>query len=277
MDRSRLMKKRYPRWFYTFPALCFGLGTWQVYRYQRKLTLLQDMETKLQSNPIDMNNLTDDQDIDSLLHQRVKVQGSVKRDQIMLVGPRTKHGAENTGYQIYQPLKYQRLRHYGSPQQILVNRGWVPVNDVGKFVNQSKTEQNIQIEGIVRDPRPYQSSMARLLHWCGINPNARDQTPNNDHLPRWLWLEMKDKAQYCRQIVGGDEKNSFSQNVFIEEVFAGDSVHDVIANQHLLDPNKFNGRDPIVNTASLNVRNKHLEYIVTWYSLCGLLLMILRR
>ncbi|BFZ58624.1 surf-like protein [Savitreella phatthalungensis] len=97
------------------PATAFGLGTWQVYRWQRKLQLIDEAEIRIRGEPVRRTqDLIDKIELDGV---PCSLRGRYRHNEEMLVGPRLHGGVP--GYHVIVPFDAD------DGGSILVNRGWI--------------------------------------------------------------------------------------------------------------------------------------------------------
>ncbi|XP_008804510.3 surfeit locus protein 1 isoform X2 [Phoenix dactylifera] len=110
-------------------AITFGLGTWQLFRRQEKIEMLDYRRKRLETEPIMWNEIHSlDHDVASSEFRRVICEGYFDETKSIYVGPRSRSisGVTENGYYVITPL-IPRATDPGSLQlPILVNRGWVP-------------------------------------------------------------------------------------------------------------------------------------------------------
>ncbi|KAI8069902.1 SURF1 family-domain-containing protein [Gongronella butleri] len=136
------------------------------------------------------------------------------------------------------------IREDGS--RILVKRGWVSNAKKDAATRpDSQDRAPVQVEGLLR---------------LTEQPNSftPDNEPDNN---QWYWIDLDTMANL-----------TYSQPLLVESVNDKPSYHDKM----LIDRGIPIGRSPVVE-----VRNSHLQYIITWYSLTAattaMLWMLLRR
>ncbi|SAM09315.1 hypothetical protein [Absidia glauca] len=177
--------------------------------------------------------------LDDYEYRRVKVKGTFRHDQEMLVGPRTR-GDGVVGYFLITPLQ----REDGSV--ILVKRGWVALDKKDKRNRpDSLVTGPVEVEGLLR-----------------LTEQPNSFTPDNDpEGNQWYWVDLDTMAEL-----------SYSQNLLVESVSDRPSYHD----HALIEKGIPIGRSPVVE-----VRNSHMQYIITWYALSAattvMLWMLLRK
>ncbi|MAJ86291.1 MAG: surfeit locus protein 1 [Candidatus Pelagibacter sp.] len=118
-----------------FITLLCSLGTWQVYRLQWKLELIEKINIGLKSEPIIYSRLI------KTNYQRVKIEGKFVYDKQIYLYSLNESG--KPGYDVITPLISS------SNEYVLVNRGWIEKN-----LRESKKINNfndIKLVGILRE------------------------------------------------------------------------------------------------------------------------------
>ncbi len=105
-----------------FPTICFGLGTWQLYRLQWKTKLLADIEEGVSGDPILIDRIDAlTEKLEKLQYRRIKLNGFLLGQQSVLVGPRSSKNIidSDLGFILIRDI-YDK-----SGQPLLMNDGWV--------------------------------------------------------------------------------------------------------------------------------------------------------
>ncbi|KAF9245760.1 SURF1 family-domain-containing protein, partial [Melanogaster broomeanus] len=218
------------------PIFTFALGTWQLQRLQWKINLIDELEEKLERDPIVLPKRINVAVIPEFVYRRVLLRGRWDHKHAMLLGPRVREGAN--GYHVITPL----MRTDGST--VLVDRGFIGKDFANDYARSEEGEVDVQ-------------GMLRTSH-------ARNTfTPDNQPAEgKWYWADIDSMAEYA----GGEAAGV--QPVFIEQVFDG----------HAGDAVSYLRRGiPIGRAATVDVRNAHLSYVITWYSLSALTATMLVR
>ncbi|CAG8691401.1 20652_t:CDS:2 [Gigaspora margarita] len=115
---------------------------------------------------------------------------------------------------------------------VLVKRGWISKDKAGLSTRKNNQfEEIVNIEGVLKSPEK--------KHWF---------TPkNNPNRNEWLWTDLETMAE----ITG-------AQPVMIEQNLGGSPY---LINQMIEDG------IPVGKIPSVDLRNTHLQYAITWYSL----------
>ncbi|KAH7653927.1 surfeit locus 1 family protein [Dioscorea alata] len=112
-------------------AITFGLGTWQLFRRQEKMEMLDYRKKRLEMEPILWNKLKScsgsDLD-DSLEFRKVLCEGVFDEEKSVYIGPRSRSisGVTENGYYVITPLFPTPNQSDSVQLPVLVNRGWVP-------------------------------------------------------------------------------------------------------------------------------------------------------
>ncbi|KDQ63307.1 hypothetical protein JAAARDRAFT_374054 [Jaapia argillacea MUCL 33604] len=214
------------------PFFTFALGTWQVERLKWKIALIDELEEKLQRDPIFLPNRVNLAVIPEFTHRKVILRGVWDHAHSMLIGPRVRDGVH--GYHLVTPLK----RPGGST--ILINRGFV-----------AKDKVAVSLRGEGDDGREHEVlGMLRMGH-------VRNYFTPDNHPEKgeWFWADTDAMAEYA----GGARADV--QPVFVDEVFEGHGGEATY---------RVSRGIPVGRLATIDVRNAHASYVVTWYSLSAL-------
>ncbi|KAJ3702868.1 hypothetical protein LUZ61_006573 [Rhynchospora tenuis] len=108
-------------------AITFGLGTWQLFRRQEKIEMLDYRRQRLEMEPVTCtrNNMASSE---SLEFRRIVCEGDFDEKKSVFVGPRSRSisGVTENGYYVITPLIPRETAPDGVQTPVLVNRGWVP-------------------------------------------------------------------------------------------------------------------------------------------------------
>lgn len=110
-------------------AITFGLGTWQIFRRQDKIKMLEFRQNRLGLEPLKSNEIaTSSGNFDPLEFRRVQCRGFFDEKKSIYVGPRSRSisGVTENGYYLITPLRPIPDDPNSLQTPILVNRGWVP-------------------------------------------------------------------------------------------------------------------------------------------------------
>nr|CAH7742104.1 unnamed protein product [Callosobruchus chinensis] len=216
----------------SIPAATFALGVWQVQRKKWKEQLLVDLYSRTHSNPVPLPaNL---EEIQALDYKPVRVKGEFLHDKEVYLGPRsllsdgdasTKSSLissktnTNQGFLVITPLKLK-----DRDETILVNRGWVPVQNKKPNTRESgQVKGEVDVIGVVR---------------------------TNEERPPFSMKHKEDcKLFFYRDLP------AMAQLADTDEIYL-DATNDFDV-----------PGGPIGGQTRVSLRNEHLSYILTWFSL----------
>ena len=261
------------------PLFTFWLGRWQLRRLQWKLDLIDELETKLSSEPLRLPRNINLDVLEEFAYRLVRIHGRFDTSRVLFLGPRAREG--DRGYDIVMPFQ----RDGGGPD-ILVNCGFV---------------SNEFVEGTGMDKRlknrvPYEGDGTLTTLLPRVYPPSRFALPNEPHNNLWMQVNPAQMAAWLNEQAGIDQATSstttanvaFSprnwwpfakqeaplasaeafrhgQNpvvpVYLEQVFDG-TFSEAGARMRQGIPV---GRPP-----KIQLRNQHMEYAVTWFTLSGI-------
>ncbi|ERN02780.1 surfeit locus protein 1 isoform X1 [Amborella trichopoda] len=154
-------RKRWSSLFLFLPgAITFGLGTWQLFRRQEKIEMLEYRRGRLALEPLtwtsissQFNGSRSDGEMDSLEFRRVLCEGVFDESKSVYIGPRSRSisGVTENGYYVVTPLMPVKNKSDSVQLPILVNRGWVPRSWRNKFVEaaeEAKQPSHTTLSGI---------------------------------------------------------------------------------------------------------------------------------
>jgi len=212
------------------PFFTFGLGTWQLKRLQWKINLIDELEEKLQLRPLSLPAKINLDVIPEFVFRKVLLRGKWDHDHTMLLSPRTREGAH--GVHVVTPL----VRDNGST--LLVDRGFVS-NELLPSAPLRQETGEVEVLGMIRTSQPK-------------NSFTPDNEPQNG---KWYWTDVEAMAEHA----GGAKAGL--QPVFIEQIFEGHAGEASSRQEKGI---------PIGRPTTVDLRNSHLSYVITWYSLSAL-------
>ncbi|CAK9312109.1 unnamed protein product [Citrullus colocynthis] len=149
--QQKQRESRLSKWLLFLPgALTFGLGTWQIFRRQEKIELLDYRQKRLLMEPVNINNLLPlENKLDDLEFRRVICKGVFDEKKSIYVGPRSRSisGVTENGHYVITPLMPIPGLPDSVQSPVLVNRGWAPRTWKEKAleVDQQSSEQSSDI------------------------------------------------------------------------------------------------------------------------------------
>lgn len=220
----------------SFPVTCFGLGAWQVKRLKWKKDLIADMDNRLVEDVFDLSSLKSLDELIDLEYRRVKVRGEYDKDpehQVTITPSQIVVNEEAIGRGMVATLfgshVVTRFKAENPRIHILVNRGFLPFT--GK--QNSKNSMNIGLgeEGEIIEV----IGILRHSSQPGLMAAKDHQLVKKD----WLFRDVEGIAKVLR-----------TAPIFIDLIE---------------DKNRTEG--PVGGQTRLTVRNEHLNYAITWFSL----------
>jgi len=214
------------------PVTAYGLGVWQLYRLQWKLDLIKRRSEHLGDPPLELpSDLSNPQALANLEFRPVYVTGQYLHNQENYLQPRLYERLGEklkvSGYHVLTPFLTK------SGQAVLINRGWIPKD---KISPSSRPEG--QVEG--------ETSVVGIARTSSSKPNWF--TPKNSPQMRmWFWIDFDDFASYTSPPI--------NKNIYIEAGIPSE------LSKHKTE------RYPIGGQSTVSLRNQHLNYAITWFTL----------
>lgn len=217
----------------SIPLIAFALGCWQVQRLGWKTSLIARFEDRLVRDPLPLPPVIDPNAVTDFDYRRVTATGRFQHDKECLIGPRIHDGQD--GFLVITPLDRSETFPNESKDHnttILVNRGWIPKSKAPPSTRpDSLTTTPVTISGLLRSP--WQKNFF---------------TPaNNPTKGQWHFPDVAEMAAHTG-----------SQAIWIEETMTPDL---------LVAYDREAKGVPIGRPAEVNLRNNHVQYIFTWFSL----------
>ncbi|KAH9496592.1 Surfeit locus protein 1 [Bulinus truncatus] len=217
------------------PLTAFGLGTWQIHRREWKLNLIKELEDKMMAPPVPLpENLNDLKDME---YRKVKVRGTFDHSRELFIGPRSNLHAPNS---------------LGGENKAAS----MGVNVVTPFKLADRDETILVNRGHVKfQNRPPQMRAAgqiegevELVGVVRLNDKDIHGFFKSDPLKDGFWISRE--VDEMADIAG-------TSQVFIDA-----------------DINSTVPGGPEGGQTSITLRNEHLYYIITWYSLAAFTLYL---
>ncbi|XP_038045658.1 surfeit locus protein 1-like [Patiria miniata] len=211
------------------PAAAFFLGTWQVKRRKWKLGLIRDLEARTTAAPVPLNSL-EKSDLEALEYRRVTIRGEFDHSKEVLILPRTlnKPQAGDAGSLISR----------GESGAHVVTPFYCPDLGVSILVNRGFVPKRYS-----NPARRQQGQVSGEIQLVGLVRKTEKRAafvPKNDiDRGRWYYLDLEEMS-----------KVTGAEPVMID----ADSSCDIPGG-------------PIGGQTKVTLRNEHLQYIITWYSL----------
>ncbi|GAB2292620.1 Surfeit locus protein 1 [Dionaea muscipula] len=251
-------------------AVTFGLGTWQIFRREEKIKMLDYRKGRLDLEPIKLTSTSSTENLDDLEFRRVVCRGSFDEKRSIFVGPRSRSisGVTNNGYYVITPLMPVPGDPGSVQSPVLVNRGWVPQSwrddllEASKMHEQptnasppaSKVERTSWWRSWFRKPErdEEQASVTASVEVVGVVRGSEKPSifvPANDsHSGQWFYIDVPAIVRSC----------SLPENTIY--------VENINANVNHSHPY------PVPKDVNSLIRSSvmpqdHLNYTLTWYSL----------
>jgi len=242
------------RYLVIAPLTCVGLGTWQIFRLQGKLEIIDTIQQRFFAEAVPLNTIDFySKALKDLEYTHVYVSGTFDHEKEMFidfkqpqmavnpnqwtlatgtVSTRGNYGSHIITPFTIDPKDAENLKlpeginiEKGEPVTILVSRGWVSKNDV----NPSQRPEG-QIKGKVHISGYLRSDEKKFMSFL-IQENQQPEV--------YLFREVTNMAKYAGTIP-----------IMIE-----------------LDAESSVPGGPIGGQTLVKIYNKHVEYIATWYGL----------
>ncbi|XP_055308244.1 surfeit locus protein 1 [Sitodiplosis mosellana] len=215
-----------------FPVTTFGLGVWQIKRKIWKENLIAELKKQSNKEPVDLpEDLTQ---LNSMEYQTVKVNGHFLHDKELYLGPRTLIESHENGKK-------------GGVLTIAPKSGYLVVTP---FKLNGREETILVNRGWVSKNKktPMSRSEGQIQGDVEIVGVVRKHENRPQFMPK-----MKDDNLFLYRDV-----NRMSAITGAEPYYLDATVYSNISG------------GPIGGQTTITLRNEHLSYVVTWFSLSGL-------
>ncbi|KAJ0049035.1 hypothetical protein Pint_16912 [Pistacia integerrima] len=261
------------KWLLFLPgAITFGLGTWQIFRRQDKIQMLEYRRKRLEAEPLKLNILSPStENVDSLEFRRVICKGVFDEEKSVYVGPRSRSisGVTENGYYVIAPLMPIPNNPESVQSPVLVNRGWVPRSWRDKSLEDSRDHK--QPLNIAPPSAQQNERISWWRFWSKKPTTVEDQVPdvapvevvgvirgsekpsifvpaNDPSSCQWFYVDVPAVAR-----ASGLPENT----IYIEDI-----------NENVNPSNPY----PVPKDVNTLIRSSvmpqdHLNYTLTWYSL----------
>nr|XP_029734449.1 SURF1-like protein [Aedes albopictus]XP_029734452.1 SURF1-like protein [Aedes albopictus] len=219
-------------WFLlAIPATTFGLGCWQVYRKQWKEDLIRTLESRMRMEPVPIPD--DLSELDKMEYQKVIVRGEFLHDQELHLGPRAfiQKGDSNTTGGLFSQKEASIGYLVITPFKLEGREDKILINRgwVPKRLLDPASRPDGQIKGTVE-----LQGVVRL-------PENRPQFTPNQKGAIYMYRDVPKMSEQCGT----------------EPYFLDATVESTVPN------------GPVGGQTRVTLRNEHLSYIFTWFSLSG--------
>lgn len=264
---------RWSRWLLFVPgAIAFGLGTWQVFRRQDKINMLEYRQGRLDMEPMELKDVSpSNKDLQSLEFRRVFGKGVFDDKRSIFVGPRSRSisGVTENGYYLITPLMPISDDPESVKFPVLVNRGWVPRSWRDKFL------ETLDDAGKPKDASETSVQKSEEKSWW--KPWSKKPKNVEEHVATVASVEVLG-------VIRGSEKPSIfvpandpasSQWFYVDTAaiahasgLPADTLYTEDINENVNPSNPY----PVPKEVNTLIRSSvmpqdHLNYTLTWYSL----------
>lgn len=273
------------------PVISFYLGTWQLRRLKWKTNLIASCEDRLTYEPVPLPKKFTPDMCEDWEYRRCTVTGHFLHDEELLIGPRVKNGVK--GYILFTPFVRK-----DTGERILIERGWISEEKVvpasRNLKHLSLPQGDITITVLVRAAKDLTSMQwekedreSRL--WQVLDLKDMTTVSNTSPVHYQALYDMKDHNWPQETDTKAEDKKS-SWNFFSNRQKQKKSNSENTAalqggsNQEEVEFSEYQFAKagvPIGKVPKIDLRNSHLQYLVTWYGLAFLssifLVIALRR
>ncbi|KAL2100122.1 hypothetical protein ACEWY4_004516 [Coilia grayii] len=221
------------KWFLLLiPITTFGLGTWQVRRRQWKLQLIEELRRLTTAEPVPLP--TDPMELKTLEYRRVKVRGRFDHSQELHILPRSPVDPEK------EAREAGRISSSGESGANIVTPFYCTDLGIKILVNRGYVpKQKIRPETRMKGQVEEEVDVVGVVR---LTEQRKQFVPhNNVEANRWHYRDLEAMAR----VTGA------------EPIFIDADLASTIPG------------GPIGGQTRITLRNEHMQYIVTWYSLCA--------
>lgn len=221
------------------PVTCFGLGTWQIHRLQWKKGKIRELERRTQAELVSLpDDILDEGKINEMNYRNVFVKGHFDHSKEIYIGPRplNKAGQHASGGGL---LSGRSQSGYQIVTPFVLDNGDRILVNRG-WVPKSKKDPTSRLEGQILD----HIKLAGIIRSGERRPQFTPKVADN--ASDWHYCDVERIASILNTLpvlIDADSQSTVS-----------------------------NG--PIGGQTMVTLRNEHLQYIITWYSLCALTLFM---
>ncbi|KAK4280680.1 hypothetical protein QN277_012271 [Acacia crassicarpa] len=264
---------RWSKWLLFLPgAITFGLGTWQIFRREEKIKMLDYRQKRLQMEPLKFSSASlSTEELDSLEFRKVVCKGVYDEKKSIFLGPRSRSisGVTENGYYLITPLMPVPSHPDSVSFPVIVNRGWVPRSWKDKFVEASQDNEQSS------KPLPSPSQAVGTKSWWRFWSKKTDIT--EDHFPSVTPVEVigvvRESEKPSIFVPANDPKSSQWFYVDVPGIahacgLPENTIYIEDVNENISPSNPY----PIPKDVNTLIRSSvmpgdHLNYTMTWYSL----------
>ncbi|EJS43624.1 shy1p [Saccharomyces arboricola H-6] len=272
---------------FAMPIISFYLGTWQMRRLKWKTKLIAACESKLTYEPMPLPKTFTPDMCEDWEYRKVILSGHFLHNEEMFVGPRKKNGEK--GYFLFTPF----IRD-DTGEKLLIERGWVAEEKVApesRNLHHLSLPQgdHLKVVCLVRPPKK-----RGTLQWAKKDPNSRlwqvpdiyDMAKTSGCTPIQFQAlyDMKDHSVSEENVTNATSPNQSGSSFWkFWKSEPTDTKNRTFTNKTPKpNPSKASPTDqtiefnewqfikagvPIGRKPTIDLKNNHLQYLVTWYGL----------
>lgn len=221
------------KWFLLLiPITTFGLGTWQVRRRQWKLHLLEELRSLTTADPVPLP--TDPMELKTLEYRRVKVRGKFDHSQELYILPRSPVDPER------EAREAGRLSSSGETGANVITPFYCTDLGIKILVNRGYVpKQRIRPETRMKGQVEEEVDVVGVVR---LTEQRKPFVPhNNVESNRWHYRDL----------------DAMSMVTGAEPIFIDADLGSTIPG------------GPVGGQTRVTLRNEHMQYVITWYSLCA--------
>lgn len=260
------------------PAISFYLGTWQVRRLEWKTKLIASCESRLAYKPVPLPKNFTPEMCENWEYRRVLLKGRFLHDEELFVGPRVRNGEK--GYLLFTPFVRK-----DTGQKVLVERGWVSEE---KVAPESRTLRhlslpqgdNVELMCLVRVPRErgsFQWEKSDKSSRLWQVPDLFDMTAVSGcpliHLQALYDLKdhhWEQEPTTLNTISKPSKWKFWAKTDHSELSTTGEISKQLPSPDGQVDLGEWQlakAGVPIGKKPKIDLKNNHLQYLITWYGL----------
>ncbi|KAI3928461.1 hypothetical protein MKW98_024062 [Papaver atlanticum] len=257
-------KKSWSRYLFFLPGvITVGLGTWQIFRRQDKVEMLDYKRNRLGPDPVMWNNISSSSsggDSGSLEFRRVMYEGIFDESKSIYVGPRSRSisGVTENGYYVITPLVPNSSDPKSMQSPVLVNRGWAPRSWREKHQKDSQNVEPVSNIKIIDDGETEGSSRWKFWSKKPIAKTVEDPVISSTSFVKVIGVIRG--SEKPRIFVPGNDPSSGQWFYVDVPAIAHTNANVDHGNPYPLPKD--------VNTLirSSTMPHDHLNYTLTWYA-----------
>ncbi|XP_031621113.1 SURF1-like protein [Contarinia nasturtii] len=214
-----------------FPVATFGLGVWQIRRKVWKEQLIAELKLQMNKEPVDLPEHLPE--LNDMEYQAVRVRGHFLHDKELYLGPRS--------------LIEEKTGKKGGVLTMAPKSGYLVITP---FKLEGREEVILVNRGWV--PKKKKNPLSRKEGQIESNVEIIGVVRKHENRPQFM-PKMKDDQLFLFRDVNRMSEITGTQPYYLDATI-GSSV-----------PN-----GPIGGQTTIAIRNEHLSYVITWFSLSGL-------